>query len=196
MGPNDCASAARMAAPVGVVSSPSTAEAAKGTPHNSSAVAGVGMLHSPWAILIRPQPVATGEAMIHSTPQQVEAHGRAHDVGDRIGPLPTSWKCTFSMLVPCTLASASASRVKMRRGRVLLPVVQPAAIDHRQDVVQVPMGMLGLVLDRHLGRPKATFLNFLGHQPAAWQAQRGNRLVELGQIGAPHRPAPRGSCRR
>jgi len=41
-----------------------------GTPRSSSAVAGAGMLHSPCAILIRPDPVGTGEATTRSTPNR------------------------------------------------------------------------------------------------------------------------------
>ena len=59
-----------MAAPVGVVNSPSTVEAASGTPRKSSAVAGAGMLDWPWPIWILPLPVGTGEATTRSTPNR------------------------------------------------------------------------------------------------------------------------------
>ena len=41
------------------------------------------------------------------------------------------------------------------------------------------VGVLGLVLDRDLGGAKAPLLDLLGHQPAAGQPQRADRLVEL-----------------
>ena len=97
---------------------------------------------------------------------------------------PTSWKWTFSIVVPWTLASASASRVKIRRARSFWRSVRQPAVDHRQDVVQVPMLVLRLVLDRDLGRPKAVLLHFLATQPAAGQPERADGRVEGRQIDA------------
>ena len=97
---------------------------------------------------------------------------------------PTSWKWTFSIVVPWTLASASASSAKIRRARSFWRSLRRLRVDHRQDVVQVPMGVLRLVLDRDLGRPKTVLLDLLGHQPAAGQAERADRRVEVRQVHA------------
>ena len=69
-GPYDSTRVARMAAPVGVVSSQSTADAASGTPLSSSAVAGAGIEQRPWAISTNPVPVGTAEATIRSAPSK------------------------------------------------------------------------------------------------------------------------------
>ncbi len=58
-----------MAAPVGVVSSAWMSLAAIGTPQRISAVAGAGTETRPWAIVIDPVPVGTGEAMVDSIAQ-------------------------------------------------------------------------------------------------------------------------------
>ena len=46
-------------------------------------------------------------------------------------------------------------------GQLLLPLVEVAGLDHRQDMVQVPMAVLGFVVDRNLCRAKAVLLDFL-----------------------------------
>lgn len=55
---------------------------------------------------------------------------------------PTSWKCTSSTVVPCILASASASVRKMRRAVSLTSSSRGAAVDHRQHVVQAAVHVL------------------------------------------------------
>ena len=59
-----------------------------------------------------------------------------------------------------------------------------AAVDHRGDVVQVAVGVLGLVLDDDLRRPKAAFFDLAGHQPAAGQAERIDAGLDRRQLGA------------
>ena len=54
------------AAPVGVVSSAATSEGSIGTCFNSHAVAGAGTETSPWAMVIFPHPVGTGELIKRS----------------------------------------------------------------------------------------------------------------------------------
>ena len=92
------------------------AESASGMPRSSSAVAGAGTLHSPWAMRIRPEPVGTGEATSRSTPSRSQPTA-VPTMSAIESAAPTSWKWTFSIVVPWTLASASASRVKIRRAR-------------------------------------------------------------------------------
>ncbi len=114
IGPTLWAKVVKMAAPVGVVNSKGTFDSAKGTPWSNSAVAGAGMLHSPWAILTRPVPVGTGDATIRSTPSRSQPT-EAPTMSAIASAAPTSWKWTCSIPTPCTLASACANRVKMRR---------------------------------------------------------------------------------
>ena len=47
-------------------------------------------------------------------------------------------------------------------------------IDHICDVMQMTMGMLRLMLDRHAGSSKALFLDLGGHQTTIGQAKRVN----------------------
>ena len=115
---------ARIAAPVGVVSSHGTDDSAKGIFRNSSAVAGAGMLHSPWAMRTRPVPVATGEATIRSAPNRSQPTA-APTMSAIESAAPTSWKWTFPTVVPWTLASASARQVKIRRARSFCRSVNP-----------------------------------------------------------------------
>ncbi len=68
-GPKLVAVAFKIAAPVGVVSSASMSLAAIGIPHRISAVAGAGTETRPWAIVIDPVPVGTGEATVDSIPK-------------------------------------------------------------------------------------------------------------------------------
>ena len=60
----------RIAAPVGVVNSPFTADGASGTPLSSSSVAGAGTGMTPWAHFTVPLPVGTDELVNFSTPNR------------------------------------------------------------------------------------------------------------------------------
>jgi len=62
MGPNCWARLVTMAAPVGVVNSKATSEAATGTPFRMAAVAGAGTGSRPWRQSTNPLPVGIGEA--------------------------------------------------------------------------------------------------------------------------------------
>ena len=90
-GPNESTKVARMAAPVGVVNSPSIAHSASGMPRSNSAVAGAG--NAALAVSDLDSAPARrhrrGHDAIHA--QQVPADGGADDIGDRVGR-PTSWK--------------------------------------------------------------------------------------------------------
>ena len=50
--------------------------------------------------------------------------------------------------------------------------LQRTALDHGDDVVEVPMDVLRLVLDDDLRGANAIFLDLLGDQAAAWQSER------------------------
>ena len=118
-----------------------------------------------------------GETTSRSTPSRSQPTA-APTMSAIESTAPTSWKWTFSIVVPCTLASTSASRWKIRRRSLLLAGREPAAVDHGLDVVQVPVLVFRLVLDRDLGRAEAVFLDLLGEQLHARQAERADGLVE------------------
>ena len=67
------------------------------------------------------------------------------------------------------MASASASLLEDALGQFPLPRRERAAVDHRRDVVQMAMLVLGLVLDRDLRGAEALLLDLAGHEPAARQ---------------------------
>ena len=153
-GPKLSATVLTMAAPVGVVNSACTVDGARGMPCSSSAVAGAGMLTRPWAISTKPPPVGTGEQTSRSRPSKSSPIALPTTSAIE-STAPTSWKWTFSIVVPWTLASASPSRVKMRLARSFCGVRQAAGVDHVRDVVQMAVFMFGLVDHVHLERPEA-----------------------------------------
>ena len=127
--------------------------------------------------------------------EQVPADGRADDVGDRVDRAD---------LVEVDLLDRRAMHLGLDLGQPLedpprglfLAGREPAAVDHGLDVVQVPVLVFRLVLDRDLGRAEAVFLDLLGDQFHARQAERADGLVELDRAARPHRPTRRGSCLR
>ncbi|OPZ81970.1 MAG: hypothetical protein BWY76_02855 [bacterium ADurb.Bin429] len=101
-----------MAAPVGVTSSASVSVETMGTSRTSSAVAGAGMGKQPCAQVTKPRPSGSGEATTRSMPS-ASMPMAVPTISTMASMAPTSWKCTWSGVVPCTSASASPSRVKM-----------------------------------------------------------------------------------
>ena len=84
MGPNDVHSAARIAAPVGVVSSTPTSRPYVGTPSSKRTVAGAGLGSHPWALRTVPVPVATAERRDGVDAEDLERGGRPDDVDDGV----------------------------------------------------------------------------------------------------------------
>ena len=179
-GPKASINVARMAAPVGVVNSQAIADSASGISRSNSAVAGAGMLTSPWAIRTRPLPVGTGEATSRSTPSRSQPTA-VPTMSAIESAAPTSWKCTFSTVTPCTLASASARRVKIRPAISFCRSESRPAWIIAKILMQVAMGMFRLILDRDLGRAKAQLLHLACDQAATGQPQRADGLVEFFQ---------------
>ena len=68
---------------------------------------------------------------------------------------------------------------------------EPAALDHGLDMVQMPVLVFRLVLDGDLGRAEAMFLDLLGDQFHARQAERADGLIESIQGHARIDQAPR-----
>ena len=66
-------------------------------------------------------PVGTGEATSRSAPSRSQPTA-APTMSAIESAAPTSWKWTFSIVVPCTLASASARRRENPPGKLLLPL--------------------------------------------------------------------------
>ena len=142
-------------------------------PRSNSAVAGAGMLHSPCAIVIWPVPVGTGEATMRSTPSRSQPTA-APTMSAIESAAPTSWKWTFSIGRAVDLGLGLGQPGEDAPGEVLLPRGELPGVDHRQDVVQVAMGVFRLVLDGDLRRPKAVLLDLL--RPAAGsRAARASR---------------------
>ncbi|MCZ7582759.1 MAG: hypothetical protein M5R36_05160 [Deltaproteobacteria bacterium] len=107
--PNDVASAATSAAAVGVTSSPSRSVPRTGRPFKSDNVAGAGSGSVPCAHSTKPFPVGSGETRTASAPS-AWMPAQTPTMSMMLSSAPTSWKCTSSMSMPCTAASASARR--------------------------------------------------------------------------------------
>ena len=84
-GPKPSTSAARIAAPVGVVSSPSPSDSIGiRSDISSAAVAGAGTGTGPWAVRTRPVPTTGGNEPIDAGARCDDGGRDADDVGDRI----------------------------------------------------------------------------------------------------------------
>ena len=146
-------------------------------------MAGAGIEQRPWAISTKPWPVGTGE---HDDPldaQQIEADRRADDVGNRVDGADFV-EVDFFDRAAVDLGLGLGQLAEDPRGHVAGPRRERAAVDHRRDVVQVAMGVLGLVLDDDLRRAKAALLDFAGHEPAAGQTERVDAGLDRREIGA------------
>ena len=102
-----------MAAPVGVTSSNGTPREYIGAPRRSSTTAGPGMGSAPCSVLAIPNPVGTGEAKTRSI-SSIETASAVPTMSTMESTPPTSWNVTSSTSLRCTVASASASRRKIR----------------------------------------------------------------------------------
>jgi len=95
------ACAPTIAAPVGVTSSKADARVVRGRPRRHSTVAGAGSGRTPWRALMRPCPIGSGETT-SSAPRWSSA--AALPTMSTIASMPpTSWKCTSSIGIRCTL---------------------------------------------------------------------------------------------
>jgi hypothetical protein len=68
-------------------------------------------------------------------------------------------------------------------GQFALPGAERALVDHRVDVVQVPVLVFRLVLDRNLRGAKPMLLDVGDHDPHAGQPQRADGRVDRRQVG-------------
>ena len=66
--------------------------------------------------------------------------------------------------------------------QLLLPRAEHAAVDHRGDVMQVPMLVLRFMLNADLRRAKSTLLHLAGHQPATRQSERIDARLDGAQV--------------
>ncbi len=88
--------AARMAAPVGVVSSTGRSRPHVGIPRSNRTTAGEGLGRNPCALRTVPMPVATGEAATSSMPRISIAAAAVPTTSITVSCDPTSWKWTCS----------------------------------------------------------------------------------------------------
>ena len=189
------ASAATIAAPVGVVSSPSTSSAASGTPRSSSPVAGAGIEQRPWAISTKPWPVGTGEQTTRSTPSKSKPIAEP-TMSAIESTAPTSWKWTFSIVLPCTFASASASFWKIRlassfcRAVSVLPSIIAVMWCRWRCLCSGSCSTVICVAR------KPFFFTSRADESAAGQAQANRCRLESRRVRRRHRRARRASCRR
>ncbi len=118
-GPHASASVVSRAAPVGVHDSALPGPARDGTPRSSSATAGGGTGMVPCAPRTVPEPTATGETVTGPpTCSASQAKPAQTPTTSAIASsAPTSWKATSRGSAPCTRASATASRSKVRVAR-------------------------------------------------------------------------------
>ena len=92
---HSCTTVARMAAPVGVVSSALIDEGDSGTPLRRAAVPGAGMGIRPWAHLTIPLPVGT-ERLVMRRARADRGRWPLLRCRRYCPRAPTSWKWTFS----------------------------------------------------------------------------------------------------
>ena len=119
IGPNDSAIVVRTAAPVGVVSSPvSMPESIGRAAQQQCRSPGRESESTPCAQVTVPDPTAMGEHSTWVTPSISRAR-TAPTTSMMASTAPTSWKWTFSIVVPWTAASALARRSEDGRGLFL-----------------------------------------------------------------------------
>ena len=127
-----------------------------------------------------PNAARAGRNRRHDQPlhaEQVPADGRADDVGNRVGrPDFVEMHLLDGRAVDLRLGLGQPGEDSP--GDVLRTRRESAGVDQAQNVVQVAMDVFRLVLDRDLGGPKSVFLDFLGHEPAAGQAERRDSIVQ------------------
>ena len=122
--------------------------------------------------------------------EQVPADGRADDIGDRVDRAD---------LVEVDLLDRGAMHLGLDLGQpledpprgVFLAGREPAAVDHGLDMVQVPVLVFRLVCDGDLGCAEAVFLDLLGDEFHARQAERGDGRVERSSGTPASTKAPR-----
>src|SRR3954468_6496909 len=66
----------------------------------------------------------------------------------------------------------------------LCALVKCAALDHRSDMVQVPVFVLGLVLHGDLRGTETLFLDLSAQKAAAWKTERVDAGLDRCEIGA------------
>ncbi len=89
-------------------------------------MAGGGTGNVPCDIVTVPVPTLRGEATKRAAPSQRSAI-TPPTMSTIESTAPTSWKCTFSTVVPCTAASASARRRKSAAARSFTSASRPEA---------------------------------------------------------------------
>ena len=152
-GPKRSATVVRIAAPVGVVSSISTVDSASGTPLSSSAVPGAGSGIRPCAALTQPRPGGTGLASNRSTPSR-SSPTAAPTMSTIESTAPTSWKWIFCDVDPVHAGLGLAQPAEDPLGELVLAGGERALVDHRLDVMEVAMGVLGRGVDLRISSPE------------------------------------------
>ncbi len=87
---------------------------------------------------------------------------------------PTSWKCTFSTRRAMDLGLRFGQTREDPLGQLALPRRKLPAIDHLRDLVQVPMCVLGRMLDDDLRGAEAVLVDLLHHEFAVGQTERAD----------------------
>ena len=113
-------------------------------PFSNSAVAGAGTLQRPWAMLMKPCPVGTGEASIRSMPSKSKPIADPHNVGNGIDR-PHFMKMHFPNFDAVNFGFGFAEPRKNSLGQIFRPGRQLARIDHFDNVMQMPVLMFRLV---------------------------------------------------
>ena len=188
-GPKSLTKLETSVAPVGVVSSPSTLLAARGIPRSNSAVAGAGNRTTSVGNLDESRPGGNRRSSGPLDAEQVPGNRTANDVGNRIDG---------ANLMKMHLFDRRSMHPRLGLGQTLehaqckflLPWPERAAVDHRGDMMQMAVGMLGLVVDKKLRRAEAPLVGFLHPQLATGQAKRVDPGLHLAEIspGIEERP--------
>ena len=115
--------------------------------------------------------------------EQVEADRRAHNIGDRIDRTDFVEVHLFDR-TPVNFCFSFGQLLENPFGQILLAKGERAAVNHRRDVVQVAMLVLGFVLNRDLGRAEAFLFDLRANKPAAWETQGIDAGLDVGKLSA------------
>ena len=182
-GPKPVAMAARMAAPVGVVSSTATSRPHVGTPSSRRTTAGDGLGRKPWAVRTVPVPVATDDAVTSSTPRTSSA-AAVPTTSMIVSCDPTSWKWTCDGGRRWSRPSTSASAAKVASDRRATPGRSRASSTRPDDVgVGAHDDVVGDLHHRQGGRHPGPE-HGLGSEPPAVKRQAFQEAQDLIEVGA------------
>ncbi len=180
--PNERASVAATAAPVGVASSIAGPRAYTGASFKSSAVAGAGTGSMPCSVFTVPLPTLIGEQMMLSISSRSNAR-QAPTISAMESAAPTSWKWTLSMGTLVDLRLGLAQSLEDRDGIATRASRQVGLLDHLDDVRKMAVRLLFPGFDVEFGGRDPAALHFFERDGSA-EIERGDGADNGVLIGA------------